>query len=557
MKRNSANKKSNIMLVTKVALGLAVVLSSALSFAKDFNRFVITYKNDKTFSSAKNLIYTAANPSRQLFSNTNTQVTDILENLNSVIVVTTSESLNVNSTEVVIQPEVFHPAPAPVQGFDSSYGMINQITQGLPTPTTVALQRPWGIDAVKAPKAWALGYSGQGVRVAVLDTGIDKDHPALKVNFEKGRNFTTDDSGVADPALFIDEEGHGTHVAGTIAATELEGGFVGVAPKAKLLSGKVCSKEGCSNISIAQAINWAITEKVDVISMSLGGARITPLEQAALTKAEKAGVTVVAASGNDGTAVVSFPAAIETVIAVGATDSKNQKAKFSQWGPELDIAAPGVDVVSSVPQGTGRASIVDVDLGTGFQRINSTSFVGSKAVENAVVGKLKFVGLGKPEDFSGVDLNGFYALIKRGEITFVDKVKNAIGAGAEGVVIFNNTDGLVQGSVSEDGSELTIPVVMIEQKVGDSAVAALQAGKSVQLKVKTEKTDYAGFQGTSMATPHVSGVVALMKSAKKSLTPVQVRSIIKLTATVLTPNDQNQFGAGLINAEKAVTQSLQ
>jgi serine protease len=291
--------------------------------------------------------------------------------------------------------------------------------------------------------------------------------------------------------------------------------------------------------------------------MSLGGARVTPLEQAALAKAEKVGVTVVAASGNDGTAIVSFPAAIETVIAVGATDIKNQKAKFSQWGPELDIVAPGVDVISSVPQGTGRASLVDLDLGNGYQRVNSTSFVGSKAVENPIVGKLKFVGLGKPEDFSNLDLNGFYALIKRGEITFVDKVKNALSAGAEGVIIFNNTEGLIQGSVTEDGSELTIPVVMIEQKVGETALSSLQAGKSVQIKVKTEKTDYAGFQGTSMATPHVSGVVALVKSAKKTLTPAQVRNIIKSTATPLAPNDQNQLGAGLVNAEKAVTQSLQ
>ncbi len=157
-------------------------------------------------------------------------------------------------------------------------------------------------------------------------------------------------------------------------------GFTGVAPQAKILMGRVCSEQGCSNVAIAQGINWGITEKVDVISMSLGGMWSTPAERDAVLKADKAGVTVVAASGNNGSGKVSFPAALPSVIAVGAIDNTLKKADFSQYGPELAVVAPGVAVVSSVPQGTGREASVEISMDNKAAKVNASTFQGAKEI---------------------------------------------------------------------------------------------------------------------------------------------------------------------------------
>jgi serine protease len=111
---------------------------------------------------------------------------------------------------------------------------------------------------------------------------------------------------------------------------------------------------------------------------------------------------------------------------------------------------------------------------------------------------------------------------------------------------------LMQGSLSEDDSLVQIPVVMIEQELGQSLVSQLARGTAVQASVTTAPSDYASFDGTSMATPHVAGVVALMKAANPDLRPARVRSILAQTARRLAPNDTNQLGAGVVQADQAV-----
>lgn len=475
------------------------------------------------------------------------QVEDSLENLNTLIIDTNSESeiakLKANPAVAYVEKEIFHEAPRPVKGF---------LAKAQKSQQKVGQKTPWGIHAVKAPQAWALSNQGQGARVLVLDTGIDQAHPSLKSNFEKGQDFTGDSSG----SDYTDHVGHGTHVAGTIAGAIDKTGFTGVAPKAKILAGRVCSENGCSNVSIAQGINWGIQEKVDVISMSLGGMWSTPAERDAVAKADKAGITVVAASGNNGSNRVSYPAALSTVIAVGATDINNLKADFSQYGPELAIVAPGVAVVSSVPQGTGRESSVTISIGTKSAKVASTTFQGAKEVLTPEINVLVPAGLGKDTDFANIDVKGKYALISRGEITFADKIKNAIKAGAAGAVIYNNAPGLINGALTDDGSVLPIAVFMIEQNVGQEILKSITAGQTVKATLQTIATDYAPFDGTSMATPHVSGVVALMKSANKALTGAQVKALLKQTATALGPNTNNEYGAGLVNAEAAVAAAI-
>lgn len=537
----------------KVAVlsGLLATLTMAGQAQAESKRYLVHFKTPKTFhsvarvASAQRMLAPGVMAPMRLF-NSDAVVADSLNNVEMLVVQSDNDaaarSLGQHSAVAFVEEEIFHPAPQIMATLSNE--ALNSI---LPSK----IDQPWGIGAVKAPAAWAV-TRGEGARVMVLDTGLDASHPAVAARLEKGQNFTD-----SDKNDFSDKIGHGTHVAATVLASGDNQGLVGVAPKARLLSGKVCSDRGCSSIAISSGINWAVGEHVDVVNMSLGGAFLSAGEAVALDHAETAGVTIVAASGNDGTSTVGYPAAVDTVIAVGAVDSTLAKAQFSQWGPELDVVAPGVDVYSAVPRGTGRAARVRLpNLAGQLAEVKSLPMQGSPVADlpNASVA---YVGLGKPEDFRTTDVRGRVALISRGEIPFKDKVAAAIQAGAVGVIIFNNAPGLVQGTLSEDGSQVAVPVAMIEQTSGETLrdVLVQKAASTVSLSV--ERTDYASLQGTSMATPHVTGVVALIKSANPRLTPAQVRSILAETSTPLTPNDENQLGRGLVNAEAAVNKALQ
>ncbi len=530
----------------------SLILSLLVATSAHAERVIVIMKDSQTFQAA-HMAYKvkgsgALRTGKAVSTPVDADIEQSLENLNTLIVNARNDNeiskLQNDPAVAYVEKEVFHPAPLPVRGWLS--------TPVKNTPTVPGAKTPWGIMAVKAPQAWAKSNQGQGARVLVLDTGIDQNHPSLKANFEQGKDFT----GESDGSDFSDKVGHGSHCSGTIAGVLDNNGFTGVAPQAKLLMGRVCSENGCSNAAIAAGINWGITQKVDVISMSLGGAWSTPGERDAIAKAAKAGLTVVAASGNDGTGKVSYPAALPTVIAVGAVDSTLKKTDFSQWGPELAVVAPGAAVVSTVPQGTGREASVQLTVAGKKAAVNSTTFQGAREVLTAETNTLVDCGLGKDADFAGKDVKGKYALIGRGEINFSVKIQNAIKAGAVGAVIYNNAPGLIQGALTSDGSTLPVAVFMIEQEIGKKIQTSLAAGTAVQATLQTVATDYAAFDGTSMATPHVAGVAALIKAANKNLNGAQVKQILQSTATALGPNDANQYGAGIVNAEAAVAAAL-
>lgn len=210
---------------------------------------------------------------------------------------------------------------------------------------------PWGVARVNAPAAWSSGQ-GAGVKVAVIDTGIDCTHPDLKCDFGSGTN-------IVDPGSTpMDDNEHGTHVAGTIAGRGA-GGPIGVAPKATLIPVKVLDADGSGTLSdIVKGINWAADHRVDVINMSLGGATGSAALERAVKKALAAGVTIVAAAGNSGPApdTVGYPAGYPGVIAVAASDSNDGLARFSSRGDAVAFIAPGVDILSTVPGG-GTATL--------------------------------------------------------------------------------------------------------------------------------------------------------------------------------------------------------
>jgi major intracellular serine protease len=224
--------------------------------------------------------------------------------------------------------------------------------------TIQADQLPYGIKEVEAHEIWKQGEKGEGVVIAILDTGIDTNHPDLKERIIDGRNFTPE-GGVND---FEDNNGHGTHVAGIIGASEDGGGVVGIAPKCKLLICKVLDADGSGSFDgiikgMEYARKWrgANGERVRIMNLSLGGSFDLPDLHEAVKKAVHDDICVVVASGNEGdgdekSMEHGFPGRYNECIQVAASDEKNKLAVFSNNNLEIDVIAPGVNILSTYPK---------------------------------------------------------------------------------------------------------------------------------------------------------------------------------------------------------------
>jgi subtilisin len=232
-----------------------------------------------------------------------------------------------------------------------------------PPPPPPPQVTEWGVDWIDAEKAWATA-TGDGVKVCIIDTGISKNHPDLQANIKGGINFVRQKGKIRANA-WDDDNGHGSHVAGIVAALDNEIGVVGVAPKASLYAAKALDKAGSGYISdIIAAIEWAVANKMQVVNMSLG----TPSDIAALrnacASATAQGVLLIAAAGNSGdgsadTNEVEYPGAYPSTIAVSATYPNDTVTSWSSSGPEVDLAAPGSGIRS-----TSKGSDYDTKSGT-------------------------------------------------------------------------------------------------------------------------------------------------------------------------------------------------
>ncbi len=204
---------------------------------------------------------------------------------------------------------------------------------------------------VGAEEAWDVTLSDPSVKIAVIDTGVDYNHPDLDGKVLQGYDFVDDDNDA------IDENEHGTHVAGIAAANTDNGeGITGMAPKASILPVRVLDADGSGTLDdVAQGIRYAADQGAQVINLSLGGKIGSKTLEAAVNYAWEQGSVVVAAAGNESTPLPSYPAYYENAIAVAATDENDAIAYFSNYGLWVDIAAPGVDIHSTIPNG-GYAS---------------------------------------------------------------------------------------------------------------------------------------------------------------------------------------------------------
>lgn len=232
------------------------------------------------------------------------------------------------------------------------------------------------VPQIGAPAAYQAGFTGQGVRVAVLDTGIDAGHPDLTGRVGEAHNFTE----AADAG---DTVGHGTHVASIIAGSGAASGgkYHGVAPDATLLNGKVCEEGGCMESAILAGMQWAAADQhADVINMSLGGGDtpdVDPLEAAVESLTAQTGALFVLSAGNDGTdGSVGSPGSADAALTVGAVDRDDALADFSSRGPRVgdgglkpDITAPGVEIVAARADGTE----IGTPVGDGYVALSGTS----------------------------------------------------------------------------------------------------------------------------------------------------------------------------------------
>ncbi|MER6675697.1 S8 family peptidase [Streptomyces sp. NPDC000983] len=234
------------------------------------------------------------------------------------------------------------------------------------------------VSQIGAPKAWSAGYDGKGVKIAVLDTGVDVNHPDLKDQVIASKNFTP-------AATAEDKVGHGTHVASIAAGTGAKSGgtFKGVAPGAQVLNGKVLDDTGSGDDSgILAGMEWAAEQGAQVVNLSLGGTdtpEVDPLEAAVNKLSAEKGILFAIAAGNSGPETVGSPGSADAALTVGAVDDKDELAGFSSTGPRLgdgavkpDVTAPGVDITAA----SAKGSLIEQEVGekpAGYLTISGTS----------------------------------------------------------------------------------------------------------------------------------------------------------------------------------------
>jgi subtilisin family serine protease len=408
------------------------------------------------------------------------------------------------------------------------------------TPTTS--NGLYGLITTKSKTVHDRGVTGAGINVGVADTSLDYLHPDIAGNYRGG--IDTVGVGDSDP-INDDGETHGTHVAGTILGVNNTQGVYGVAYSANLYHARVLGPNGGSTTDIMEGVRHLVEVRgCKIINLSLGGGLKSRTEENFYKEMRNKGALVVAATGNDGATRVSYPAAYAVNIAVGAVDKNNVVATFSNKGSAIDVVAPGVGVLSSVPRGQGSES--SVTNGSTPYTSFGMEFAGKTS---GTTGSLVYCGLGQASEFPAA-VAGNIALIQRGTIDFATKVTNAMNAGATAAIIFNNAAGDFTGTLGAAGS--WIPAV----SVSDTTGATLKAKAGTSATVVDKVSDWDNYDGTSMATPHTTGVLALIWSANQSLSNTTVESYLFTTCSDLgAAGFDSTYGRGIVNADAAVAKA--
>ena len=457
------------------------------------------------------------------------------DDLNTIAVSVPQAALNgiLNNPNVVMVEE------------DVARYFVDIMPSSVEAPVMAAGQTvPYGIDMVQARDVWDANRDGQidagaptgsNRKLCIIDSGLYTGHEDLSgVNVTGGYPSGWNQDGL----------GHGTHVAGTIAAVNNALGVVGVTPgTVNLYIVRVFGDTGewIYASTLIDAANRCASAGANIISMSLGGAKSSSTERRGFDTLYSKGILSIAAAGNDGNTAYSYPASYTSVMSVAAIDSNKVVADFSQQNNQVEIAAPGVGVLSTLP----------------FVDANSLTVSGVTYVANHV----EFAGRGTASgalvngglcDSAGA-WSGKVVLCERGVVSFYDKVINVQNGGGAAAVLYNNEPGNFFGTLGE-GYSSNIPAISLSQEDGQFLVAnRLGQTATVDSRLTIPASGYEAWDGTSMATPHVSAVAALIWSAVPTATNADIRSAMTSTALDLgAAGRDNAYGYGLVQAKAAL-----
>lgn len=387
--------------------------------------------------------------------------------------------------------------------------------------------------------------------VCIIDSGIARETGetgGYNPDFHWSNISGTSDSGTGD--WFRDGGPHGTHVAGTIAAADNSYGVKGMAPGNPLHIIKVFNDTGWGYSSdLAVAAQKCTEAGASIISMSLGGGGANSTEENAFNAFTDNGGLVLAAAGNDGNTTRSYPAGYPSVMMIGANDGDNNIADFSQYpscligrggnakfdeGVCVEATAGGVNTLSTYP--SGGATLASLTVG------NVAFPAAGMENQGEASGSTYDMGLGDSIDLGA---SGKICLIDRGSVSFYDKVNNCEKSEGIGAIIINNESGVLYGTLG-DTNDTFIPAVgaALEDR------AALMAASTASVSVGN--TDYGYMSGTSMATPGVSGIAALVWSNHPSCSGSDIRGALKATAfDAGAAGHDVYFGHGIVKAKAA------
>ena len=505
-------------------------LLSAVAISPLPKRFIVKYKQSANYQAVMSNVENLSNTASPTAFSRSATVKKKLRNLGAKV---KAEFPNMN----MISVELSAAAAMSLANDDN----VEYVEEDLPR-RFMAQSVPYGIGMVQADlvdDSVASANSG-GKKICIIDSGLNLPHEDMGA--QGGTINGTSDSGTSN---WFDHGGpHGTHVAGTIAALN-NGigvrGVIGTDPNLHII--KVFNEAGWGYSSdLVSAINECVSNGSDVINMSLGGTGSSISEKNGIKAAYDAGVLLIAAAGNDGVAtsttdVESYPASYDSVMSVAAIDSNKALADFSQKNSQVEISGPGVDVYSTYPEGLG--SVVEVSVaGTGYT---------ANAMENqgSATGALYNFSTGEAID-SGA--SGNVCLIQRGNISFHDKVKACQDSGGVGAIIYNNAAGGFGGTLG-DTNATNIPSVT----VSDTDGVAMLANIGLSATVNIGAGNYGKMSGTSMASPHVAGVAALVWSHHPTCTNVEIRNVLNSTAQDLGATGRDvKFGYGLAQTKDAI-----
>ena len=394
-----------------------------------------------------------------------------------------------------------------------------------------------------------------GQKVCVIDSGIagsNGETGGFNADFNWAEITGDNDSGTGN--WNSDGGPHGTHVAGTVGAEDNGFGVVGMAPGVPMHIIKVFNASGWGYSSdLAYAASKCSAAGANIITMSLGGGGANSTEENAFNSFTDNGGLVLAAAGNDGNSVRSYPAGYASVMMVGANDADNNIANFSQFpsttktsgrgkrvttdtndGYGVEVTAGGVDTLSTYPAGGATIAALSLDAGG----------VAASAMENSgsASGMTYYMGTAEATDSGAA---GKICLIDRGVISFHDKVLNCENSGGVGAVIINNESGMLYGTL---GSPNNTSIPAVGTALEDRSTILASASASINIGAG----DYGYMSGTSMATPAVAGVAALVWSNHPTCSGTEIREALKATAEDQgAAGRDDYFGYGIVKAKQA------